>query len=63
MTEGREPDRRLLGEGPQAAARQMALMFALGLWITREPARAHGGDAFYAPADPGSRFTVTLPAG
>ncbi|GAT64439.1 two-component system sensor histidine kinase [Planomonospora sphaerica] len=34
----------------------------LGLWITRELARAHGGDAFYAPADPGSRFTVTLPA-
>ncbi|MFC6580602.1 sensor histidine kinase [Planomonospora parontospora] len=35
----------------------------LGLWITRELARAHGGDASYAPADPGSRFTVTLPAG
>ncbi|MBG0817746.1 sensor histidine kinase KdpD [Planomonospora sp. ID82291] len=34
----------------------------LGLWITRELARAHGGDAFYTPADPGSRFTVTLPA-
>ncbi|GGK83192.1 hypothetical protein Ppa06_42260 [Planomonospora parontospora subsp. parontospora] len=34
----------------------------LGLWITRELARAHGGDVTYSPADPGARFTVTLPA-
>ncbi|MBG0829738.1 HAMP domain-containing histidine kinase [Planomonospora sp. ID67723] len=34
----------------------------LGLWITRELARAHGGDVGYAPAAPGSCFTITLPA-
>ncbi|GIH91069.1 hypothetical protein Psi01_16990 [Planobispora siamensis] len=34
----------------------------LGLWITRELARAHGGDVVYRPATPGSRFTVILPA-
>ncbi|MFC4062590.1 sensor histidine kinase [Planomonospora corallina] len=34
----------------------------LGLWIARELARAHGGDVTYHPADPGTRFTVTLPA-
>ncbi|WP_231647676.1 sensor histidine kinase [Planomonospora sphaerica] len=34
----------------------------LGLWITRELARAHGGDVVYTPADPGACFTVTLPA-
>ncbi|WP_084780101.1 sensor histidine kinase [Planobispora rosea] len=33
----------------------------LGLWITRELARAHGGDVVYTPADPGACFTVTLP--
>ncbi|GGS52642.1 hypothetical protein GCM10010156_09150 [Planobispora rosea] len=35
----------------------------LGLWITRELALAHGGDVRYSPADPGSRFTVTVPEG
>ncbi|MBG0830897.1 HAMP domain-containing histidine kinase [Planomonospora sp. ID67723] len=35
----------------------------LGLWITRELALAHGGDARYTPADPGACFTVVLPAG
>ncbi|MBG0826997.1 HAMP domain-containing histidine kinase [Planomonospora sp. ID67723] len=34
----------------------------LGLWITRELTHAHGGEVSYSPADPGSRFTVTLPA-
>jgi signal transduction histidine kinase len=34
----------------------------LGLWIVRELARAHGGDARYEPADPGARFVVTLAA-
>ncbi|GAA3445902.1 sensor histidine kinase [Planomonospora venezuelensis] len=34
----------------------------LGLWITRELARAHGGDVTYSQADPGARFTVVLPA-
>jgi signal transduction histidine kinase len=34
----------------------------LGLWIVRELARAHGGDARYEPADPGARFVVSLPA-
>ncbi|GGL58734.1 sensor histidine kinase [Planomonospora parontospora] len=34
----------------------------LGLWITRELARAQGGDVVHTPADPGACFTVTLPA-
>ncbi|GAA2385697.1 HAMP domain-containing sensor histidine kinase [Dactylosporangium salmoneum] len=34
----------------------------LGLWIVRELARAHGGDARYEPAEPGARFVVRLPA-
>ncbi|GIH76713.1 hypothetical protein Plo01_31420 [Planobispora longispora] len=34
----------------------------LGLWITRELALAHGGDVRYTPADPGSCFTVIVPA-
>ena len=35
----------------------------LGLAIVRQIARAHGGEASYAPAEAGgSRFTVTLPA-
>ncbi|HET6500087.1 MAG TPA: HAMP domain-containing sensor histidine kinase [Amycolatopsis sp.] len=34
----------------------------LGLWISRELARAHGGDVHYEPADPGARFVITLPA-
>ncbi len=33
----------------------------LGLWIVQELARAHGGQVRYEPADPGSRFVVTLP--
>jgi signal transduction histidine kinase len=36
----------------------------LGLFIVRELARAHGGDAFYEPAAPGSpagAFVITLP--
>jgi len=33
----------------------------LGLWIVRQLARAHGGDAHYEPADPGARLVVTLP--
>ncbi len=34
----------------------------LGLWITRELARAQGGDVVHTPADPGACFTVTLSA-
>lgn len=33
----------------------------LGLWIVRELAQAHGGDAHYEPAAPGARFVITLP--
>jgi signal transduction histidine kinase len=33
----------------------------LGLWIVRQLARAHGGDAAYEEADPGARIVVTLP--
>ncbi len=33
----------------------------LGLWVARELARAHGGEVWYEPADPGARFCVTLP--
>ncbi len=33
----------------------------LGLWIVRELVRAHGGEVSYQDADPGARFTVTLP--
>ncbi|MCW2737770.1 MAG: putative two-component system sensor kinase [Nocardioides sp.] len=33
----------------------------LGLWIVRLLAQAHGGDAVYRPADPGSAFVITLP--
>lgn len=33
----------------------------LGLWIVRLLAQAHGGDAVYRPADPGSEFVITLP--
>lgn len=34
----------------------------LGLWIVRQLARAHGGEAHYEPAEPGTRMVVTLPA-
>jgi PAS domain S-box-containing protein len=34
----------------------------LGLFIVRELARAHGGEAHYENARPGARFVVTLPA-
>ena len=34
----------------------------LGLWIVRELAQAHGGDARYEPAHPGARMIVTFPA-
>ncbi|MEV4709668.1 HAMP domain-containing sensor histidine kinase [Actinoplanes sp. NPDC049316] len=34
----------------------------LGLWIVRELARAHGGEARYEPADPGARMVITFPA-
>lgn len=34
----------------------------LGLFIVRELARAHGGDATYVPGPPGGRFEVRLPA-
>lgn len=34
----------------------------LGLFIVRELARAHGGEARYEDARPGARFIVTLPA-
>ncbi|MEV4639529.1 HAMP domain-containing sensor histidine kinase [Actinoplanes sp. NPDC049548] len=34
----------------------------LGLWIVRELAQAHGGDASYEPAHPGARMIVTFPA-
>ena len=33
----------------------------LGLYITRELARRHGGDAWYEDADPGARFVLRLP--
>ncbi len=33
----------------------------LGLWIVRLLAQAHGGDAAYRPASPGSEFVITLP--
>ncbi|HWH33556.1 MAG TPA: HAMP domain-containing sensor histidine kinase [Egibacteraceae bacterium] len=33
----------------------------LGLAIVRQLAEAHGGDVRYSDADPGARFTVTLP--
>lgn len=33
----------------------------LGLWIVRLLAQAHGGDATYRPANPGSEFVITLP--
>ena len=33
----------------------------LGLWIVRQLARAHGGDAGYEEAGPGARIVVTLP--
>jgi signal transduction histidine kinase len=35
----------------------------LGLWIVRELARAHGGDAWHEEADPGARMIVTWPGG
>ncbi|MGA5300508.1 HAMP domain-containing sensor histidine kinase [Nucisporomicrobium flavum] len=34
----------------------------LGLWIVRELARAHGGEARYESAGPGARMVVTFPA-
>ncbi|BCJ50861.1 hypothetical protein Asp14428_23360 [Actinoplanes sp. NBRC 14428] len=34
----------------------------LGLWIVRELAHAHGGEASYEPAHPGARMIVTFPA-
>ena len=59
--------------GPGVAAAQEPLLFqrfaagtrsgtGLGLFIVRELARAHGGDAHYENASPGARFIVTLPA-
>jgi signal transduction histidine kinase len=33
----------------------------LGLWIVRLLAQAHGGDATYRTAAPGSEFVITLP--
>jgi len=33
----------------------------LGLWIVHELVRAHGGDVSYGHANPGARFTVTMP--
>jgi signal transduction histidine kinase len=36
--------------------------FGLGLSISRQIARAHGGDISCQPAQSGSRFVVTLPA-
>lgn len=35
----------------------------LGMWIVRLMVEAHGGTVGYEPADPGARFTVSLPAG
>jgi signal transduction histidine kinase len=34
----------------------------LGLWIVRQLAEAHGGEAFYEDGAPGARFVVTVPA-
>jgi PAS domain S-box-containing protein len=59
--------------GPGVAETQQSLLFqrfatgnrsgtGLGLFIVRELARAHGGDAHYENAAPGARFVVTLPA-
>jgi PAS domain S-box-containing protein len=59
--------------GPGVSAAQQPLLFqrfasgtrsgtGLGLFIVRELARAHGGDAHYENAEPGARFVVTLPA-
>jgi PAS domain S-box-containing protein len=59
--------------GPGVAESQQSLLFqrfatgnrsgtGLGLFIVRELARAHGGDAHYENAAPGARFVVTLPA-
>jgi PAS domain S-box-containing protein len=58
--------------GRGVAATQQPLLFerfatgtkagtGLGLFIVRELARAHGGDARYESANPGARFIVTLP--
>jgi two-component system sensor histidine kinase MtrB len=35
----------------------------LGLAIARAYARAHGGDLFYSPLEPGARFELILPRG
>ena len=35
----------------------------LGMWIVRLLVEAHGGAVSYEAADPGARFTVSLPAG
>ncbi|GGQ50781.1 sensor histidine kinase [Couchioplanes azureus] len=34
----------------------------LGLWIVRQLAQAHDGEAHYEPGDPGARMIVTFPA-
>ncbi|GII19570.1 sensor histidine kinase [Planomonospora parontospora] len=43
------------GDDPQSVG--------LGLWITRELARAHGGDVRYTDTGEGACFTVILPSG
>jgi signal transduction histidine kinase len=43
------------GDDPQSVG--------LGLWITRELARAHGGDVRYTDTGRGACFTVVLPSG
>ncbi|GGK95791.1 hypothetical protein Ppa06_67990 [Planomonospora parontospora subsp. parontospora] len=43
------------GDDPQSVG--------LGLWITRELARAHGGDVRYTDTGEGACFTVVLPSG
>lgn len=53
-------DQELLFERLSAADRA-AESVGLGLWIVRLLAEAHGGRVGYEPADPGARFTLTLP--
>ena len=55
------PEASVGGLFPRYGGNGTAGSVGLGLWIVREPARAHGGDLTYAPADPGASFVITLP--
>jgi PAS domain S-box-containing protein len=52
---------RLFGKFAQAARVRSGSGTGLGLSIVRGLARAQGGDAWYEPGSPGSRFCVRLP--